>query len=172
MVHLDPQAHPDAEAHLDALWEALAAEGRILMPVGRYPFSERFGWVEDRYGVSWQLLLGPAGRAATASELGRVEEAAPSDRERQSDPGARGVEIVPAPRFPHGQGQAAKAAAQYIDLFARAVGAPGSRGAPRRRRARGHRWDRVLTRCPSTRPRRDRGIAPSCRTRSVWPASA
>lgn len=84
--------------------------------------------MEDRYGVSWQLLLGPAGRAATASELGRAEEAAPSDRERQSDPGARGVEIVPALMFPHGQGQATKAAAQYIDLFARAFGASGSAG--------------------------------------------
>lgn len=90
MVHLDPQAHPDAGAHLDALWEALAAEGRVLMPVGRYPFSERFGWVEDRYGVSWQLLLGPAGRAATASELGRAEEAAPSGLGRRPGPGARG----------------------------------------------------------------------------------
>lgn len=84
--------------------------------------------MEDRYGVSWQLLLGPAGRAATASELGRAEEAAPSDRERRPDPGARGVEIVPALMFPHGQGQAAKAAAQYIDLFARAFGASGSAG--------------------------------------------
>jgi len=30
---------------------------QILMPLGAYPFSERYGWVEDKYGLSWQLIL-------------------------------------------------------------------------------------------------------------------
>ena len=38
------------------LWEALSVDGNILMDLGEYPFSEKYGWVNDRYGVSWQLI--------------------------------------------------------------------------------------------------------------------
>jgi predicted 3-demethylubiquinone-9 3-methyltransferase (glyoxalase superfamily) len=31
--------------------------GKALMPLDKYPFSERYGWVQDEYGVSWQLIL-------------------------------------------------------------------------------------------------------------------
>lgn len=37
------------------IWGALAAEGRVLMPFREYDFSALYGWVEDKYGVSWQL---------------------------------------------------------------------------------------------------------------------
>lgn len=51
-----------ARASLDRLWERLSDGGAVLMPLGEYPFSERYGWVRDRYGVSWQLMLtDPAG---------------------------------------------------------------------------------------------------------------
>ncbi|MBT2482403.1 VOC family protein [Streptomyces sp. ISL-94] len=36
---------------------ALAEQGAELMPRGSYGFSARFGWVNDRFGVSWQLNL-------------------------------------------------------------------------------------------------------------------
>jgi uncharacterized glyoxalase superfamily protein PhnB len=39
------------------LFAALEAGGRQLMPLGDYGFSRRFGWVNDRFGVSWQLNL-------------------------------------------------------------------------------------------------------------------
>lgn len=39
------------------LWEHLVEEGKILMPLGSYPFSEQFGWLEDRFGVSWQITF-------------------------------------------------------------------------------------------------------------------
>ena len=39
------------------LYEQLSADGKILMPLGDYGFSKKFGWTEDRYGVSWQLNL-------------------------------------------------------------------------------------------------------------------
>jgi predicted 3-demethylubiquinone-9 3-methyltransferase (glyoxalase superfamily) len=41
---------------VDAVWERLLPGGKILMPIGSYPFSERFGWVEDKYGVSWAVI--------------------------------------------------------------------------------------------------------------------
>ncbi|WP_371501803.1 VOC family protein [Kitasatospora sp. NBC_00374] len=45
------------EAELDRLYGALAEQGSELMPLGSYGFSARFGWVNDRFGVSWQLNL-------------------------------------------------------------------------------------------------------------------
>jgi predicted 3-demethylubiquinone-9 3-methyltransferase (glyoxalase superfamily) len=42
---------------IDALWGKLAEGGSTLMELDKYPFSERFGWVQDRFGVSWQLSL-------------------------------------------------------------------------------------------------------------------
>ncbi|WP_329380586.1 VOC family protein [Streptomyces sp. NBC_01351] len=47
----------ESAAELDRLYGALAEQGKELMPVGSYGFSERFGWVNDRFGVSWQLNL-------------------------------------------------------------------------------------------------------------------
>lgn len=42
---------------VDALWEKLSEKGKVLMELQKYPFSEKFGWVADRYGLSWQLHL-------------------------------------------------------------------------------------------------------------------
>ncbi|MFD9727028.1 VOC family protein [Streptomyces sp. NPDC059072] len=47
----------ESAAELDRLYAALAEQGSELMPVGSYGFSARFGWVNDRFGVSWQLNL-------------------------------------------------------------------------------------------------------------------
>lgn len=44
---------------LDRLWAALTDGGSAMMPVDRYPWSERYGWGVDRFGVTWQLMLGP-----------------------------------------------------------------------------------------------------------------
>ena len=38
-------------------WKALSQGGTELMPLGEYPFSKRYGWIQDRYGLSWQLML-------------------------------------------------------------------------------------------------------------------
>ena len=63
---LDPSvsffAHVDAPADADRLWAPLAEGGEALMPLDAYPWSERFGWVKDRFGVSWQAV--PDGIAA------------------------------------------------------------------------------------------------------------
>jgi predicted 3-demethylubiquinone-9 3-methyltransferase (glyoxalase superfamily) len=47
----------DSEAELDRLFAALSDGGKALMPLGNYGFSTKFGWLNDRYGVSWQLNL-------------------------------------------------------------------------------------------------------------------
>lgn len=44
---------------LERIFAVLAEGGRIYMPLGDYGFSPRFGWVSDRFGVSWQLNLSP-----------------------------------------------------------------------------------------------------------------
>ena len=57
MVNFDPSQDKDAKTRIDKVWEKLSAGGNILMPLDKYPFSERYGWVQDRYGLSWQLIL-------------------------------------------------------------------------------------------------------------------
>jgi len=42
---------------VDKLWGALSKGGTALMDLGEYPFSGRYGWVQDRYGLSWQVML-------------------------------------------------------------------------------------------------------------------
>jgi predicted 3-demethylubiquinone-9 3-methyltransferase (glyoxalase superfamily) len=41
---------------VDMLWEKLSPGGKALMELGQYPFSERYGWTEDEFGLSWQLM--------------------------------------------------------------------------------------------------------------------
>ncbi len=40
----------------DTFWKALSEDGMALMPLQAYPFSEYYGWIQDKYGVSWQLM--------------------------------------------------------------------------------------------------------------------
>lgn len=46
-----------ARAALDETWAKLSDGGTVLMELAEYPFSPHYGWVQDRFGVSWQLLL-------------------------------------------------------------------------------------------------------------------
>ncbi len=47
----------NTEQEIDELFSKLSDGGKILMPLERYPFSDKFAWVSDKYGVSWQLSL-------------------------------------------------------------------------------------------------------------------
>jgi predicted 3-demethylubiquinone-9 3-methyltransferase (glyoxalase superfamily) len=47
----------DSEAEVDALFGKLSEGGQILMPLDKYPFSRKFAWIADRFGVSWQINL-------------------------------------------------------------------------------------------------------------------
>ncbi|MED0874889.1 VOC family protein [Bacillus mobilis] len=47
----------ETEEEIEIVFHKLAQDGAILMPLGAYPFSKKFGWLNDKYGVSWQLTL-------------------------------------------------------------------------------------------------------------------
>jgi predicted 3-demethylubiquinone-9 3-methyltransferase (glyoxalase superfamily) len=47
----------DAEQEIDELFDKLSQDGQVLMPLAPSPVSKKFGWVTDKYGVSWQLNL-------------------------------------------------------------------------------------------------------------------
>lgn len=47
----------DTEEEINSIWETFSSDGFILMPLDKYPWSEKYGWVSDRFGISWQLAL-------------------------------------------------------------------------------------------------------------------
>ena len=42
---------------VDRLWEKLSERGKTLMELGEYPFCQRYGWAQDKYGLSWQVMF-------------------------------------------------------------------------------------------------------------------
>jgi predicted 3-demethylubiquinone-9 3-methyltransferase (glyoxalase superfamily) len=42
---------------VDRLWNTLGSGGKPLMELGEYPFSKKYGWTADKYGLSWQVML-------------------------------------------------------------------------------------------------------------------
>lgn len=89
-----PVHHPNAsislfyicetEEEINRIWEAFSKEGTILMPIDTYEWSKKYGWVTDKYGVSWQLALGKIDEVGqkitpcllfTGKQYGRAEEA-------------------------------------------------------------------------------------------------
>lgn len=74
----------DTAAEVERIFGALLEGGEALMPLDRYPWSERYGWVKDRYGVTWQVMAGarpPSGATIVpclmfvGKQHGRAEEA-------------------------------------------------------------------------------------------------
>lgn len=57
MVNFDPAHDPEAERKIEEVWVKLKEGGTVMMPLGEYPFSKRYGWIADKYGFSWQLIL-------------------------------------------------------------------------------------------------------------------
>lgn len=50
-------AYFNEQKEIDTVFEKLSAGGKIMMPLAKYPFAERFAFFQDKYGVSWQLML-------------------------------------------------------------------------------------------------------------------
>ena len=46
----------ESEAEVDRIFSTLSEGGGVLMDLGSYPFAKRYAWVNDRFGVSWQLI--------------------------------------------------------------------------------------------------------------------
>ena len=47
----------ETKDEVDALWVKLSEGGKIMMELGAYPFSERYGWTQDKYGLSWRVMF-------------------------------------------------------------------------------------------------------------------
>ena len=63
------------------LWDKLLEGGSVMMELDKYPFSEKYGWLQDKFGVSWQLILSSDTNKITpflmfvGEQQGRAEEA-------------------------------------------------------------------------------------------------
>lgn len=92
-----------APEQVDALWSKLSEGGSQLMPLDSYPFSDRYGWTTDRYGLSWQVMHDTRGEIDQAivptlmfvgDVCGKAEEAADhyneEVRHRRAEKGLRG----------------------------------------------------------------------------------
>jgi predicted 3-demethylubiquinone-9 3-methyltransferase (glyoxalase superfamily) len=72
----------DSEEEIDKKWKHLSAGGNIMMPLDKYPWNDKYGWCQDKYGVNWQLMLhDTVGQKIvpsfmfTKQESGKAEEA-------------------------------------------------------------------------------------------------
>ena len=54
-------------SQVEAFWARLSQGGKVLMELGKYPWSDRYGWLQDKYGLSWQLIS--TGGMATAQTI-------------------------------------------------------------------------------------------------------
>lgn len=67
---------------IEKKWNHLSADGATMMPLDKYPWSEKYGWCQDKFGVNWQLMMGQnTGQRIipsfmfTKEQSGRAEEA-------------------------------------------------------------------------------------------------
>jgi predicted 3-demethylubiquinone-9 3-methyltransferase (glyoxalase superfamily) len=61
LLNFQPSKDAYTREKLDELWGKLSEGGTVLMPLQEYPFSKRYGWIQDKYGVTWQLILSDPG---------------------------------------------------------------------------------------------------------------
>lgn len=57
IVNFDPSREKNTREMIDMIWNKLSDGGTALMPLDKYPFSEWYGWIQDKYGITWQLML-------------------------------------------------------------------------------------------------------------------
>ncbi|MES1223361.1 MAG: VOC family protein, partial [Bacteroidota bacterium] len=90
----------DTEQEFDRIWNAFSKEGTVMMPADKYPWSEKYGWITDKYGISWQLGLGKLSDGSqritpcllfTGKQYGRVDEAIAHYSAIFKNPGIDGI---------------------------------------------------------------------------------
>jgi predicted 3-demethylubiquinone-9 3-methyltransferase (glyoxalase superfamily) len=87
------------EKEVEDLWNKLSAGGKVLMALDKYPFSEKYGWVEDKFGVSWQVII----------SAGEIEQ-----------------KIIPSLMFTKNSGKAEEAINFYTSVFSQRDGSPNN----------------------------------------------
>ena len=74
----------ETQDELDRIWNAFVKGGTVLMPLDKYPWGEKYGWINDRFNISWQLSLGKLADVGqkltpcflfTGKQYGRAEQA-------------------------------------------------------------------------------------------------
>jgi predicted 3-demethylubiquinone-9 3-methyltransferase (glyoxalase superfamily) len=80
------------EAEVDELWHRLSDEGVAMMPLKQYDWSKKYGWVKDKYGLTWQI------------SLGNLDD-------------VHGQKIIPSLMFVNEKGMAGEAIELYTSLF-------------------------------------------------------
>lgn len=122
MLNFDPSRDEQAREHLDELWEKLLDGGEAMMPLDEYPYSKRYGWVKDRYGLTWQLILtDPAGEPRpfiipslmfSGASVNRAEEAIDFYRSVFKDTRAGALA-----RYPEATGPAKEGSVMFADFM-------------------------------------------------------
>lgn len=99
------------------LWSKLIDGGRELMPLGQYPFSKSYGWLVDKYGVSWQLMLAPEEHTAAPSLLFTQNHAGQAEQAlRYYADTLPGAKIETISHYPAGSEPDREGTLQYGDL--------------------------------------------------------
>ncbi len=110
----------DTVEEVNVKWKALSEKGMALMPLAAYPFSKWYGWIQDRYGLSWQLMLTEgksSGQKIQVSLLfskdsnGKTEEAVHYYKEVFKD-----AEIVSMVGYEKGEANSAVAKIKYASF--------------------------------------------------------
>ena len=74
----------EKEEELNNIWNTFSKEGTVLMPLDKYPWGEKYGWINDKFGISWQIALGKISDVGqkitpclmfTGKQYGRADEA-------------------------------------------------------------------------------------------------
>ncbi|MCO8245412.1 MULTISPECIES: VOC family protein [unclassified Haladaptatus] len=116
----------ETKEEIDELWEQLVDGGAVLIQLDEYPFSDYYGWVQDRYGVTWQLIL-PGNEGDwrpdlmpslmfTQDNVNKAEEAVDFYTDVFAD-----TELGHLERYPEDTGPAKKGALAYGDFKAEDV---------------------------------------------------
>jgi len=101
------------EEEIDRIWNAFTKDGTIMMPLDKYPWAEKYGWITDSFGVSWQFGLGKISDVGqkitpclmfTGKQYGRAEEAIAHYSAIFTDPVVDGILRYSANELPDTEG--------------------------------------------------------------------